>query len=204
MFNAAIKWIGLTAALLLVSSTAEANLLGMPLGLRSALGHLSFDEPALPPMAFTQFCMNYPNQCSTRRMRFRRGPVQLSEQRWQDLADVNGEVNARIAPERNPDGLAGEKWLINPSAGDCNDYAVTKRSALIERGWPARSLLLGEVITRWGEHHLILVVRTSGGDFVLDNMVDEVRPWFRVPYRWVRVQTPSNPNIWASIAARRV
>jgi predicted transglutaminase-like cysteine proteinase len=36
-------------------------------------------------------------------------------------------------PERNSEGLAGEKWLIGPSSGDCNDYAVTKRSELLDR-----------------------------------------------------------------------
>jgi predicted transglutaminase-like cysteine proteinase len=54
-----------------------------------------------------------------------------------------------------------------PSSGDCNDYAVTRRHDLIARGWPARSLLLAEVITSWGEHHLVVVVahqRCGSGD----------------------------------------
>jgi predicted transglutaminase-like cysteine proteinase len=59
-------------------------------------------------------------------------------------------------------------------------------------------------VTGWGEHHLVLVVRTRSGDLVLDNMTRSVRPWSRVPYRWVRIQTPKNPNYWATIAGRAV
>ena len=113
-------------------------------------------------------------------------------------------VNRSIRPERNLLGVAGEEWLIAPKAGDCNDYAVTKRSELLARGWPTRALLLSEVVTSWGEHHLVLVVRTSAGDLVLDNMTPQIRPWARAPYRWVRIQTPKNTNYWASLGGRNV
>ena len=112
------------------------------------------------------------------------------------------DVNRAIIPERNMEGLAGEKWLIGPSRGDCNDYAVTKRSELLERGWPTRVLLLSEVVTPWGEHHLVLVVRTSAGDLVLDNLTSQIRPWAQAPYSWVRIQTPKNPNYWALLGSR--
>jgi predicted transglutaminase-like cysteine proteinase len=132
------------------------------------------------------------------------GPVHLTETRCEDLKEVNSTVNAAIGPEPNTEGLAGEKWLINPASGDCNDYSVSKRFELLKRGWPARALLLGEVVTSWGEHHLILVVRTSVGDLVLDNLSPQIRPWTRAPYRWVRMQSPKNPNFWASLGSRNV
>jgi predicted transglutaminase-like cysteine proteinase len=163
---------------------------------------ISFSNFTLPPMAFTQFCLRYAAQCKPHRMVFRGGPLRLTAERWDDLKDVNKTVNAAIIPERNTEGLAGEKWLINPSHGDCNDYAVSKRSELLKRGWPVRSLLLSEVVTSWGEHHLVLVVRTSAGDLVLDNMTAQIRPWARAPYQWVRIQSPKNPNYWASLGGR--
>jgi predicted transglutaminase-like cysteine proteinase len=86
----------------------------------------------------------------------------------------------------------------------CNDYAVSKRFELLKRGWPARALLLSEVATDWGEHHLIFVVRTSVGDLVLDNLTPQIRPRTRALYRWVRMQTPKNPNYWASLSNRNV
>jgi Bacterial transglutaminase-like cysteine proteinase BTLCP/Outer membrane efflux protein len=59
-----------------------------------------------------------------------------------------------------------------------------------------------EVVTRAGEHHLVLVVRTSSGDLVLDNLTPRIRPWSRAPYRWVRMQMPDNPRCWAIVAGR--
>ena len=88
--------------------------------------------------------------------------------------------------------------MIGPVLGDCKDYAVTKRHQLTARGWPARAVLLSEVVTVSGEHHI--VVRTSGGDLVLDNLTDRIMPWFYKPYQWVRTQTPKNLNYWASIS----
>jgi predicted transglutaminase-like cysteine proteinase len=64
-------------------------------------------------------------------------------------------------------------------------------------------LLLSEVATSWGEHHLVLVVRTRSGDLVLDNMTPAVRLWSKAPYQWVRMQTPQNPSYWATITERR-
>jgi predicted transglutaminase-like cysteine proteinase len=131
-------------------------------------------------------------------------PVRLTEERWADLKEVNQTVNRNIIAERNERGLAEETWLINPDRGDCNDYAVSKRHELLDRGWPARALLLSEVVTSSREHHLVLVVRTNSGDFVLDNMTPQIRPWSRAPYRWVRIQLPNKPRYWATIAGRGV
>jgi predicted transglutaminase-like cysteine proteinase len=79
--------------------------------------------------------------------------------------------------------------VIAPASGDCEDYAVTKRAELLDRGWPARALLLSEVTTASGEHHMVLVVRTKSGDLVLDNLTHEVRLWFNVPYQSIRMQS---------------
>ena len=201
------KWIvAAVAAILAVGGfrSADAAFVGMPSMLGQALKRISFSNYTLPPMAFTQFCLRYADQCKPQHIMFRGGPVRLTEERWEDLKQVNKTVNAAIVPEANTEGLAGEKWLINPSSGDCNDYAVSKRSELLKRGWPTRALLLSEVKTAWGEGHLILVVRTSAGDLVLDNLTPQIRPWTRAPYRWVRMQTPKNPNFWASLGNRSV
>ena len=201
------KWlVAITAAILLAGGyqSASAGFIGMPSMLGSMAKRISFGNFTLPPMAFTQFCLHYADQCKSRKIVFRGGPVRLTAERWEDLKEVNRDVNAAISPQSNTEGLAAEKWLINPTSGDCNDYAVTKRSDLLRRGWPTRALLLSEVVTSWGEHHLILVVRTSGGDLVLDNLTPKIRPWTRAPYRWVRMQTPGNPNYWASLTGRNV
>jgi predicted transglutaminase-like cysteine proteinase len=201
------KWIvALIAAIVIAGGcrSAGAGFIGMPSMLGQVAKRISFSNYMLAPMAFTRFCLQYADQCKPQQIIFRGGPVRLTEERWEDLKEVNKTVNAAIVPEPNLEGLAGEKWLINPASGDCNDYAVSKRFELLKRGWPARALLLSEVKTEWGEGHLILVVRTSVGDLVLDNLTPQIRPWTRAPYRWVRMQTPKNPNYWASIAGRSV
>ena len=179
---------------------APAKLASVPNGLQPGIQFIRFDVPTLAPMAFTQFCLKYPGDCKPQRLLFGGDRIELDEMRRSELESINRTVNASIHPERNEEGLAGEKWLLGPPRGDCNDYAVTKRHELITRGWPARSILLSEVATAWGEHHLVAVVRTNGGDLVLDNLTGQIMPWSRTPYRWVRIQTPRNPNYWTSIS----
>lgn len=185
-----------------VQHRADAAFVGVPMGLRGAIQYIKFDQPTLAPMAFTMFCLKYEKECRPRGMVFRGGRVKLTPERAAQLQDVNHEVNASIRPEPNLEGLRGEKWLLHPSSGDCNDYAVTKRHDLIGKGWPARSVLLSEVVTTWGEHHLVVVVRTFSGDLVLDNLTGQILPWSKKSYRWVRIQTPKNPTYWASLGER--
>jgi predicted transglutaminase-like cysteine proteinase len=161
---------------------------------------IRFELATLPPMAFTQFCVKYRNECKPQRIVFRGGRLKATEQRLAELDRINRTVNSSILPEPNKEGLAGEKWLLGPALGDCNDYAVTKRHQLTADGWPARDVLLSEVVTVSGEHHLVVVVRTSEGDLVLDNLTDQIMPWSHKPYRWVRIQRPENPNYWASVS----
>jgi len=198
------KWIVAVAAMASIgaSQSAHAAMVGMPRLLGAMVKRISFSDYTLPPMAYTQFCIRYADQCREPKVRFRAGPIHLTAERWDDLTEVNKSVNSSITPEPNTEGLAAEKWLINPMNGDCNDYAVTKRAELLARGWPSRALLLSEVVTSWGEHHLILAVRTSAGDLLLDNLTPQIRPWSRAPYRWVRMQTPKNPNFWATLDQR--
>ena len=179
-----------------------ASLASVPNRPQQGIQLIRFDAPTLAPMAFTQFCLKYPSDCRSERLLFGDDRIELNDMRRAELENINRTVNSSIRPERNLDGLAGEKWLLSPVRGDCNDYAVTKRHQLIVRGWPARTVLLSEVVTVSGEHHLVTVVRTNGGDLVLDNLTDQIMPWSRTPYRWVRIQMPKNPNYWASISGR--
>ncbi|WP_050425705.1 transglutaminase-like cysteine peptidase [Bradyrhizobium tropiciagri] len=184
----------------------QAGMIGFPLPLGGVVEKIRFSEPTLAPMAYTIFCMRYADECKPKaraRMVFRGGAARLTKQRIADLIEVNATVNRRIVPQRNERGLAGEEWLINPARGDCNDYAVSKRHELLARGWPMRNLLLSEVVTSWGEHHLVLVVRVEGGDVVLDNLNAQIRTWSQARYRWVRMQTPANPDHWAAVAPAR-
>lgn len=179
--------------------SADGKVSGMPTIAASASPHLKIDRPALAPMAYTMFCLRYQDECRARLL-FRGGPIRLNEARWADLKEANQSVNRAIIPEASEPGPPVEAWLIDPERGDCNDYAVSKRHKLLQRGWPPRALLLGEVVTASGQHHLVLVVRTKSGDLVLDNLTPQIRSWARAPYRWVRVQSPDNARYWRTVA----
>jgi predicted transglutaminase-like cysteine proteinase len=179
---------------------ASAEHVPIPL---QAMGHIELGRPTLAPFAHTVFCLRYEAECRSSRL-FRGGPVRLTEERWAELQEINRGINMAIAPVRNELGLAGEEWIINPDRGDCNDYAVSKRHELLKRGWPARALLLSEVVISSGEHHLVLLVRTRSGDFILDNLRPQIKLWSQAQYRWVRAQIPGYGRLWATIAGKAV
>jgi predicted transglutaminase-like cysteine proteinase len=172
----------------------------VPAIVKPLVTRIRFSAPVLAPMAHTLFCLRYPSDCRVRKIVFRGGAFKLTAERRAELERVNAEVNRSIVPKRDTEWLRGEGWLIAPKAGDCNDFAVTKRHELLARGWPERALLLSEVVTSWGEHHLVLVVRTNEGDLIADNLYPKIRNWVKAPYQWVRIQSPRSPNSWSSIA----
>jgi predicted transglutaminase-like cysteine proteinase len=161
---------------------------------------ISFSTPALAPMAFLRFCHRYPRDCESNNVDIQPQSVELTTARRAELSSVNRKVNLAIKPEQNTAGVTAERWLIYPRWGDCNDFAVTKRHELLERGWPSHSLLLAEVIVPSGEHHLVLVVRGRKDDLVLDNLNPHLQPVSDVDYRWVRAQQTTNPRFWSTVS----
>ena len=194
-------WAVATLATVGYSFSAQAAFFGLPRALRLQIDRIRLETPTLAPIAFSRFCMQFPDDCRMRHMIFRRPrPIVLTDARLQNLLAVNRDVNREIAPQADLGDVVSERWLVSPRAGACHDYAVTKRHELLARGWPSRSLLLAEVVVPSGEHHLVLVVRTDEGDLVLDNLNAGIRTWSRTPYQWVRIQSPGNPNLWSTIA----
>lgn len=198
---AAVAATTVVSQMMTTARSADGKLSAMPTIAALASPHLKLDRLTLAPMAYTMFCVHYQDECLIRPL-FRGGPIRLTEARWADLKEANQSVNRAIIPEASEPGPSVEAWLIDPERGDCNDYAVSKRHKLLQRGWPPRTLLLGEVVIASGQHHLVLVVRTKSGDLVLDNLTPQIRSWSRAPYRWVRVQSPSNPRYWRTVASR--
>jgi predicted transglutaminase-like cysteine proteinase len=181
-------------------SISHAAFFGFPRALRFQVEKVTFDQPALAPIAHARFCLQYPDDCSAMGGDFRRRNVALTEERWNELAAINRDVNRDIVPHRNLGGLSAERWLVSPASGECHDYAVTKRHELLARGWPERALLLSEVVANSGEHHLVLLVRMKNVDLVLDNLNANILPATRTPYRWVRVESPHNPRFWSTVS----
>ena len=166
-----------------------------------AAPQIPLNGPALAPVAHIRHCLQYPSECRAR-PQFRREFAALTTKLWADLVLVNVDVNRSIVRKLAAAGVLAEQWLIAPPAGDCHDFAVTKRHDLIERGWPSRAMLLAEVVMQGGEHHLVLVVQTDRGEFVMDSSTDEIVPWYQANYSWIRIQDPRNPHFWSAIGPK--
>src|SRR4051794_39549919 len=112
--SSASRWtVAIAAALVIAVSggtqSAVAGFAGLPGMLGAAVKRISLGNYTLPPLAFTQFCLHYADQCRSEQMVFRGGPVRLNELRWDELRDINKAVNAAILPQANTEGVAGEK-----------------------------------------------------------------------------------------------
>ena len=77
-----------------------------------------------------------------------------------------------------------EFWEMAGKFGDCEDYALSKRNALLNAGWSKDKLGLCVCYTASNEGHCVLWVGTDKGSFILDNNYDfPVKP-SELPYKW--------------------
>jgi predicted transglutaminase-like cysteine proteinase len=92
-----------------------------------------------------------------------------------------------------------EIWSYPTKVGDCEDYALEKRRQLMELGVPAGSLLITVVRQPNGDGHAVLTVRTSLGDFVLDNLEPRVLAWTETEYTYLKRQSERNSGVWVAV-----
>jgi predicted transglutaminase-like cysteine proteinase len=156
-----------------------------------------FGANTLEPFGHTRFCSRYPDECASpdrRRMHDTPAP----RERRQELETVNREINLRIIPMQLRERGPMRHWRLNPFAGTCTDFAVTKRHALLACGWAQEVLLLAEVRLRsTGEHHLVLVARIESADLVLDNLRAHVRDFADTlaDYQWLRIPSSAKSTV---------
>lgn len=154
-------------------------------------------EATLAPMAHVMFCKSNPTDC---RATHEGLAVVLDENTFAKLDKVNRQVNASIRPRADRGrGPLKDVWSIAPREGDCEDYALTKRHMLLKAGWPSSALLIAVARTAEGEGHAVLVVRTSVGDVVLDNLNARIRSSSDSGLHWVKMQSPSDPRRWMAL-----
>jgi predicted transglutaminase-like cysteine proteinase len=158
---------------------------------------------ALPPIGYVQFCERNPFDCEpTGRNQAR---VELTTERMAELDLVNRTVNKEIDPTTDREIFGVEEYWAYPDArkkGDCEDYVLLKRKRLMALGWPESSLLITVVMDERNEGHAVLTVRTMQGDFIIDNKNDDVRPWYRTPYKLVMRQSFLHPRVWVSLESK--
>ncbi|MFN9250057.1 MAG: transglutaminase-like cysteine peptidase, partial [Brevundimonas sp.] len=111
-------------------------------------------------------------------------PLTLARADWRRVQRINREVNRAIR-HREDSAVYGrpDQWALGEAGvGDCEDYALAKRAALIQAGVPARALSIALVETRRGESHAVLLIDTDKGALVLDNLSPWIRRWDQTPY----------------------
>jgi predicted transglutaminase-like cysteine proteinase len=160
-------------------------------------------ETARAPIGWVEFCAANSGECATTPSAPR--DIVLTAAALRDLVSVNRYVNDTIKPMTDLEHWGTiEKWSYpDDGYGDCEDYALLKRRLLIRAGWPREALLLTVVRNRRDEGHAVLTVKTDRGEFILDNQVEEVLPWYETGYRFIKRQSQRDPNAWVNLGDSR-
>lgn len=160
------------------------------------MNKIRIGESVGTPLGYYQMCLKHESVCQVRGGRYAvtsDGSVKLNGAMMAQLKSVNAAVNAAIHPAHRAD------WTPGQAVGDCKAFAMTKRQRLIAMGWPSSAVPVAIVRTSAGEQHLIVVARTSEGDFVLDSLTHSVVPWTSVSYSWERILSTTNGLVWRAI-----
>ena len=98
------------------------------------------------------------------------------------LAFVNASINRLIAYRKDSavygklDYWAKPSEILDRRAGDCEDFAILKMTALLDAGIPAQSMSLVVLQDRKRKFfHAVLSVSTASGAFILDSLGNVVR-----------------------------
>lgn len=184
-----------------------AGLVGLTLGLSAPAGQasgtvedrfLQLKKPIAAPGGFRSVCGTYVWAC------LGGGATGVDEGDILSLAQsVNRRVNSgfRQVSDAQQYGVR-EVWALPTGrGGDCEDFVLLKKLALIKKGVPASRLLIATVLDRKREPHAVLVLRMQDGDLVLDNLRSQIKPWNRTGYTFLRVQDPASPAHWQAVFA---
>ena len=199
MFIASIRSAVAVATLAVCVAAGGGAQARMPQASYAAIG----GETSIP-YGWVDFCGRRPEACNGRRLAA--VDVRLTDETWALLDRINRAVNAFIEPISNYDhwGTMLDHWDYPVDGkGDCKIYALYKRKLLLDQGFPRQALLMTIVRDLHDEGHAILTVKTDHGEFVLDNLSDEIRPWNATGYRFVKRQSQEDPNVWVSIGDSR-
>jgi len=142
--------------------------------------------PADPTPAWAEFCKSYPQECAVDASE--PGVLSLNHDLWLTILGVNERVNRMILAVTDQDhwGVVDRWDYPDDGLGDCEDIQLLKRKLLIEAGLPQRALRMTVVLDEQGMGHAVLMVRTSHGDFALDNKRDAVLAWQETGYHYIK------------------
>lgn len=180
------------------------------LGMTAILHPSAAEEPgrfihvgmaALTPLGWADFCYRYKEECKTTQTIAR--DLEATPANLALINMINRRVNSQIHPISDYDHWnVVDRWdLPSDGMGDCEDYALLKRKLLIDAGVPRQAVLMTIVRDEMNEGHAVLTVKTTRGEFILDNMNDQLKVWSRTPYRFVKRQSQEDQNLWVAIGS---
>ena len=151
------------------------------------------------PVGHYEFCQKLPQECNERTPK--QAPSELTRKLWATIVAVNNSVNTRITPRTDMEQWGKEEVWSYPDNGfgDCEDYALEKRRELMSAGVPAGNLLMTVARQPNGDGHAVLTVRTSLGEFILDNLEPRVLSWTDTDYTYLKRQSDQNSGVWVTI-----
>ena len=125
----------------------------------------------------------------------------LTRAQLETVVATNRRINrsVRQISDRAQYGVE-EHWAL-PTArgGDCEDFAMLKKLELMRAGIAPQRLLIATVLDRRLQSHAVLVLRTDFGDFVLDNLTSEIKPWHATGYTFLKMQNPQAKGTWVGV-----
>lgn len=155
------------------------------------------------PVGHLEFCKARANECRAYDSVLDAMP--LNDANWQQLVSINAHFNQTILPVTDKDLYGVEEFWTYPTGGygDCEDYALAKRSALISAGWHPSTLMIAVVRQQNGDGHAVLIARTDRGDLVLDNQDGTIRLWSDTPYHYIKRQSQAHAGQWVDMIDNR-
>jgi predicted transglutaminase-like cysteine proteinase len=156
---------------------------------------------AKPIIGWIRFCERNPSECTVDPSE--PAVIELTAKDWRTLNQVNQQVNAAIKAKTDKDHWGIEDiWdFAEDGYGDCEDYQLVKRKRLVEAGFSRRALRMTVVIDEEGAGHAVMMVRTTRGDFILDNKLNAILPWHRTGYTYIKREGDED-SAWASLGRR--
>jgi predicted transglutaminase-like cysteine proteinase len=155
------------------------------------------------PIGASVFCKSNRGECGPNRNVVEVMP--LDQRRWAQLVDTNNLINAAVVPVTDIDYYHEDEVWAYPTDGygDCEDFALAKRKALIADGWNPSTLLMTVVREQNGAGHAVLMVRTDRGDLVLDNQDGRILVWNQTPYQFLKRQSQADAGRWVDLIDNR-
>lgn len=180
----------LTVATMLPSASVAVGSVNGP--------HVIIKFEAPPPGGAVDLCVRFKWACSSQR-----GTPPVPKATLTLARKINSSIN-RTVPQIEDARQYGQRdfWsLPTERGGDCEDFALLKKAALMQEGISPGNLLIATVLDRNRNNHAVLILRTTAGDYVLDSATSQIRLWSQTRYSFLKIQDPNAPNRWRAVLA---